>query len=336
MSAHAPTDALSAMEAADHFRTRAGELRAAIERCVVGLGASLEECLWCLLADGHLLLEGVPGLGKTLLVRTIAQAAGLHAGRVQCTPDLMPSDIVGTAVLLDDPVTGQRVRRFRPGPIFCQVLLVDEINRAAPRSQSALLEAMQERQVTIGENTYKLPDPFLVLATQNPIESEGTYHLPEAQLDRFLFKIVVNYPQAAEEDAILRLHCRPDPLETLLATTIRSLLDPARVIAVQDLCRQVRVDDAIIRYSSAIVRKTRQWPAFSLGASPRAGIALVTGARVVAAFAGRSYVVPDDVTELVQAALRHRVILSPEAEVAGDSVDGALEALMRTIEVPRL
>ena len=307
-------------------------LLAEAAKLYVGQEALVRQALVALFAGGHVLIESVPGLGKTLLVRILGETLGCSFGRIQFTADLMPSDITG------QPVFDARTQdfRFRPGPVFTHILLADEINRAPAKTHAALLEIMQEGRVTVDGTTHRIEPPFLVLATQNPIESEGTYHLPEAQLDRFLFKIVVNYPQAAEEDAILRLHCRPDPLETQLATTIRPLLDPARVIAVQDLCRQVRVDDAIIRYSSAIVRKTRQWPAFSLGASPRAGIALVTGARVVAAFAGRSYVVPDDVTELVPAALRHRVILSPEAEVAGNSVDGSLEALMRTIEVPRL
>ena len=307
-------------------------LLAEAAKLYVGQVDLVRQALVALFAGGHVLIESVPGLGKTLLVRILGETLGCSFGRIQFTADLMPSDITG------QPVFDARTQdfRFRPGPVFTHILLADEINRAPAKTHAALLEIMQEGRVTVDGTTHRIEPPFLVLATQNPIESEGTYHLPEAQLDRFLFKIVVNYPQAAEEDAILRLHCRPDPLETQLATTIRPLLDPARVIAVQDLCRQVRVDDAIIRYSSAIVRKTRQWPAFSLGASPRAGIALVTGARVVAAFAGRSYVVPDDVTELVLAALRHRVILSPEAEVAGNSVDGALEALMRTIEVPRL
>jgi len=298
----------------------------------VGQEALVRQALVALFAGGHVLIESVPGLGKTLLVRILGETLGCSFGRIQFTADLMPSDITG------QPVFDARTQdfRFRPGPVFTHILLADEINRAPAKTHAALLEIMQEGRVTVDGTTHRIEPPFLVLATQNPIESEGTYHLPEAQLDRFLFKILVDYPQAAEEDAILRLHCRPDPLETQLATAIRPLLDPARVIAFQNLCRQVRVDDAIIRYTSSIVRKTRQWPAFSLGASPRAGIALVTGARVVAAFAGRSFVVPDDVTELVPAALRHRVVLSPEAEVAGESVDGALEALMRSIEVPRL
>jgi MoxR-like ATPase len=307
-------------------------LLAETAKIYVGQEVLVRQALVALFAGGHVLIESVPGLGKTLLVRILGEALGCSFGRIQFTADLMPSDVTG------QPVFDARTQefRFRPGPVFTHILLADEINRAPAKTHAALLEIMQEGHVTVDGTTHRIEPPFLVLATQNPVESEGTYHLPEAQLDRFLFKIVVDYPLAEEEDAILRLHCHPDPLERQLETTIRPLLDPAGVIEIQELCRRVRVDDAIIRYTSAIVRKTRQWPAFSLGASPRAGIALVAGARVLAAFGGRSYVVPDDVTELVAPALRHRVILSPEAEVSGETVDGALAALMRTVEVPRL
>ncbi|MCE2875066.1 MAG: AAA family ATPase [Planctomycetaceae bacterium] len=320
MSAHAPTDALSAMEAAEQFRTRAGELRSAIERCVVGLGASLEECLWCLLADGHLLLEGVPGLGKTLLVRTIAQAAGLHAGRVQCTPDLMPSDIIGTAVLLDDPATGQRVRRFRAGPIFCQVLLVDEINRAAPRSQSALLEAMQERSVSVDGHTHQLSRPFLVLATQNPIEQEGTYPLPEAQLDRFLAKIEVPMPDREALGEILR------------RTTIGAMPEVPQVIdaeglqALQRLARQVAVAPHVQDWAIRLTLSTQAVGAFAApstarwirhGAGPRAAQAMLSLGKVRALLAGRYALAIDDLRAVASMALRHRLQLCYEAEADG-------------------
>lgn len=298
----------------------------------VGQEEFVRLALAALCAGGHVLIESVPGLGKTLLVRILGEALGCRFGRIQFTADLMPSDITG------QPVFDARTQdfRFRPGPVFTHILLADEINRSPAKTHAALLEIMQEGRVTVDGTTHPIEPPFLVLATQNPVESEGTYNLPEAQLDRFLFKLVVEYPRAAEEDAILRLHCRPDRLEKQVETVIRPLLDPARVIAIQDLCRRVRVDDRVISYTSAIVRKTREWPAFTLGASPRAGIALVSGARVLAAFAGRSYVVPDDVTDLVLPALRHRVILAPEAEVSGETTDRALLALLKTIEVPRL
>jgi MoxR-like ATPase len=298
----------------------------------VGQSDFVRLTLAALFAGGHVLIESVPGLGKTLLVRILGEALGCRFGRIQFTADLMPSDITG------QPVFDTRTQefRFRPGPIFTHILLADEINRSPAKTHAALLEIMQEGRVTVDGTTHPIEPPFLVLATQNPLESEGTYSLPEAQLDRFLFKIVVDYPKPEEEDEILRLHCRPERLEAEVARSIRPLLDPARVIAIQNLCRTVRVDDKVIGYINAIVRKTRDWPAFAVGASPRAGIALVAGSRVLAAFAGRSYVIPDDVTDLVRPALRHRVILAPEAEVSGETTDAALEALLATVEVPRL
>ena len=314
------------------------EVRVAIEtllaeaaKVYVGQTRFVRLALAALFAGGHVLIESVPGLGKTLLVRILGEALGCRFGRIQFTADLMPSDITG------QPVFDARTQefRFRPGPVFTHILLADEINRSPAKTHAALLEIMQESRVTVDGTTHRIEPPFLVLATQNPLESEGTYSLPEAQLDRFLFKIVVDYPTTAEENDILRLHCRPQRLESQVAAVIRPVLDPARVIAVQDLCRTVHVDDAIIGYVNAIVRRTRDWPAFAVGASPRAGISLVSGARVLAAFAGRSYVVPDDVQELVLPALRHRVILTPEAEVAGETTDGALKALLATVEVPR-
>jgi len=315
----------------EQVRVSIDSLLAEAAKVYVGQTQFVRLALAALFAGGHVLIESVPGLGKTLLVRILGEALGCRFGRIQFTADLMPSDITG------QPVFDARTQefRFRPGPVFTHILLADEINRSPAKTHAALLEIMQESRVTVDGTTHQIEPPFLVLATQNPLESEGTYSLPEAQLDRFLFKIVVDYPSAAEEDDILRLHCRPQRLENQVAAAIRPILDPARVIAVQDLCRTVHVDDAIIRYVNAIVRKTRQWPAFAVGASPRAGIALVSAARVLAAFAGRSYVVPDDVKELVLPALRHRVILTPEAEVAGETADGGLAALVASVEVPR-
>jgi MoxR-like ATPase len=319
--------------------TRFTEVRATVDailaeaaKIYVGQEEFVRLALAALFAGGHVLIESVPGLGKTLLVRILGEALGCRFGRIQFTADLMPSDITG------QPVFDARTQefRFRPGPVFTNILLADEINRSPAKTHAALLEIMQEGRVTVDGTTHPIEPPFLVLATQNPVESEGTYALPEAQLDRFLFKLVIDYPRAEEEDAILRLHCRPERLERQVETAIRPLLDAGRVIAVQDACRRVRVDDRVIAYTTAIVRATRAWSAFTMGASPRAGIALVSGARVLAAFAGRSYVVPDDVTDLVLPALRHRVILSPEAEVSGRTTDGELTAVLKTIEVPRL
>ena len=305
-------------------------LLAEAAKIYVGQASLVKFILASLFAGGHVLIESVPGLGKTLLVRILGEALGCPFGRIQFTSDLMPSDITG------QPVFDARTQefRFRPGPVFTHILLADEINRAPAKTHAALLEIMQEGRVTVDGTTHSIEPPFLVLATQNPLESEGTYNLPEAQLDRFLFKLVVDYPSTAEEDAILRLHCRPQQVEQQVAA-IRHLLDPAKVLAVQSLCRTVHVDDKIITYINAIVRLTRDCPSFAVGASPRAGIALLSTARVMAAFAGRSYVVPDDVQELVLPALRHRVILTPEADVAGETTDGCLEQLLAGVEVPR-
>lgn len=307
-------------------------LMAEAGKVYVGQEDFVKLTLVALFAGGHVLIESVPGLGKTLLVRILGEALGCSFGRVQFTADLMPSDITG------QPVFDQRTQdfRFRRGPVFTQILLADEINRSPAKTHAALLEIMQESRVTVDGTTYPIEPPFLVLATQNPIESEGTYSLPEAQLDRFLFKLVVNYPKVEEEHAILKLHSARSNLEKQIADKIHVVLNPERILQIQDTCRQVSADDKILHYITAIVRKTREWPAFFMGASPRAGIALLSGARVLAAFSGRSYVTPDDVSELVLPALRHRVILSPEAEVEGDTTDHSLKALLKTIEVPRL
>ena len=305
---------------------------AEVGKVYVGQTDFVRLTLTALVAGGHVLIESVPGLGKTLLVRLLGQVLGCQFGRIQFTADLMPSDITG------QPVFDSRTQdfRFRKGPIFTQILLADEINRSPAKTHAALLEIMQERCVTVDGTTYPLEPPFLVMATQNPVESEGTYNLPEAQLDRFMFKLVVQYPSVQEEDAILKLHCRKDFLEQAVNTQVGTLLDAAKIGRIQSLCHNVHVDEKILSYINSIVRKTREWSAFYLGASPRAGIAILSAARVQAAFAGRSYVVPDDIIELVIPSLRHRVILSPESEVEGETAEHSLRSLLKTIEVPRL
>ena len=305
---------------------------AEVGKVYVGQTDFVRLTLTALVAGGHVLIESVPGLGKTLLVRLLGQVLGCQFGRIQFTADLMPSDITG------QPVFDSRTQdfRFRKGPIFTQILLADEINRSPAKTHAALLEIMQERCVTVDGTTYPLEPPFLVMATQNPGESEGTYNLPEAQLDRFMFKLVVQYPSVQEEDAILKLHCRKDFLEQAVNTQVGTLLDAAKIGRIQSLCHNVHVDEKILSYINSIVRKTREWSAFYLGASPRAGIAILSAARVQAAFAGRSYVVPDDIIELVIPSLRHRVILSPESEVEGETAEHSLRSLLKTIEVPRL
>ncbi len=287
--------------------------------------------LVALFSGGHVLIESVPGLGKTLFVRTLGRVLGCQFGRIQFTADLMPSDITGSPIF--DMKTQEF--RFRPGPVFTQLLLADEINRSPAKTHAALLEIMQEYRVTVEGTSHKLQRPFLVLATQNPIEAEGTYNLPEAQLDRFMFKLVIDYPTAEEEAAILDMHSVQVDLDDKLAE-VREVTRPEEIVAATGECGRVFVDPKLIGYVNSLVRLTRDWPQFHMGASPRAGLALMQGARTLAAFLGRDYAVPDDVVELALPALRHRVILSAEAEVEGHSVDEVLVDLIRSVEVPRL
>lgn len=302
-----------------------------VNKVYVGQEDLVRGVLAALLADGHVLIESVPGLGKTLLVRALGQVLGCAFNRIQFTPDLMPSDVTGS------PVYDERIHdfRFRPGPVFTQLLLADEINRAPAKTHSALLEIMQEYRVTVDGASHPIIRPFLVLATQNPIESEGTYNLPEAQLDRFLFKLVAGYPSAAEETNILRLHTEGTSPDARLAHDLKTVTNPEEVLEVQRHCGSVLVDDRVLGYIASIVRKTREWPTFSLGASPRAGVAILRGARAVAALEGRDFAVPDDVQEVAPWALRHRVMLTPEAEVEGQGADDLLAELIRSVEVPR-
>lgn len=288
--------------------------------------------LVALFSSGHVLIESVPGLGKTLFVRVLGRVLGCQFGRIQFTADLMPSDITG-APIFD---MKQQEFRFRPGPVFTQLLLADEINRSPAKTHAALLEIMQEYHVTIERTTHKLKRPFLVLATQNPLESEGTYNLPEAQLDRFMFKIIASYPSAAEEVAILKQHGQQQDLDAKLASILQTVTTPEEIVEITQLAGGVHIEDRVFEYINKIVRMTRDWPQFHLGASPRAGIALVQGSRTLAAFRGRDFVVPDDVADLVLPALRHRVVLTAEAEVEGQTTDDQLRELVRSVEVPRL
>jgi MoxR-like ATPase len=300
-------------------------LRTAISAVVIGNDEAVRLSFVTLLCSGHSLYEGVPGVAKTLLVRTVAATLGIRFGRIQCTPDLMPSDIIGTPILLPE----QGDFRFRPGPLFTDLLLVDEINRAPAKTQAALLEAMQERAATVDGIRYALGEWFTVLATQNPIEQEGTYPLPEAELDRFLFKIRVGYPTAEEEVRILATHhvSAPPPVSALLLSA--NELGRARVIADAALAR-----DEILQYAVTLVRATRDHPAIAVGASPRAALWMVRAAKAVAALEGRGYVLPEDVQAVIGPTLRHRVVLEPGAEVDGMSPDDAVEEVVRAIPVP--
>jgi MoxR-like ATPase len=324
--ANQPAAPVATGPVADWSRRVQGELA----KVFVGQERLVRGVLAALLADGHVLIESVPGLGKTLLVRALGKVLGCAFNRIQFTPDLMPSDVTGS------PVYDERIHdfRFRPGPVFTQLLLADEINRAPAKTHSALLEIMQEARVTIDGVNHPIERPFLVLATQNPIESEGTYNLPEAQLDRFLFKVVADYPSLAEETDILRLHTQGLGPDAALSNVLQSVTNPQEVLAMQAHCARVLVDESVLGYIAALVRKTRQWPTFSLGASPRAGVAILRGARAIASLEGRDYALPDDVQEVILPALRHRVMLIPEAEVEGRGADEFLTELIRSVEVP--
>ena len=303
-----------------------------IAKIYVGQDELVLGTLVAMFSSGHVLIESVPGLGKTLFVRTLGKVLGCQFGRIQFTADLMPSDVTGAPVL--DMKTQEF--RFRPGPIFTQLLLADEINRAPAKTHAALLEVMQEYRVTVDGKSHVVDRPFLVLATQNPIESEGTYNLPEAQLDRFMFKLVANYPREQEESTILKLHSQQVDVDKRLELELETICNPTQIMQVIHDNAQIRVDEKLVDYINKIVRLTRGWPQFHMGASPRAGIALMQASRTLAAFQGRDYAVPDDVAQIVLPALRHRVMLTAEAEVEGQKVDDLLTELVRSVEVPRI
>jgi MoxR-like ATPase len=306
-------------------------ITAEIRKIYVGQDELVLGTLVALFSNGHVLIESVPGLGKTLFVRALGRVLGCRFGRIQFTADLMPSDITGA------PIFDMKMQefRFRPGPIFTQLLLADEINRSPAKTHAALLEVMQERRVTVDGETHRVGRPFLVMATQNPIESEGTYNLPEAQLDRFMLKLVINYPTAEEEASVLEMHSTQVDLDSQLAR-LQTVTNPEEIVELTQRTGQVTVDPKLLGYINSLVRATREWPQFHLGASPRAGIALMQGARTLASFRGRDYAVPDDVVDLALPVLRHRVILSAEAEVEGHVVDDLLSEVIRSVEVPRL
>ena len=309
------------------------DLEAEIRKVIVGQGRLVERALVALLADGHILLEGVPGLAKTLLVKTIGQAIQSGFSRIQFTPDLLPSDLIGTRIY--NPRTGEF--SVQKGPIFSNLILADEINRAPAKVQSALLEAMQEEQVTIGDETFPIDAPFLVLATQNPIEQEGTYPLPEAQVDRFMLKVMVNYPERSEEREIIDRMTSGAPL------SVQPVVDSQYILNAREIVRQVYVDEKIKDYVLDLVIATRDPESvglddlrnlISFGASPRAGINLISSTRAFAFLKGRGYVVPDDIKQLAPDILRHRVITTFEAEAQDVTSDQIVQRILDSVEVP--
>lgn len=309
-------------------------LRAEIAKVIVGQTAVVEELLTAFLAGGHCLLEGLPGLGKTLLIRTLAQAVDLSFRRIQFTPDLMPSDIIGTEVLEEDHATGKRFFQFNRGPLFAQIVLADEINRTPPKTQAALLEAMQESSVTYGGKTYELERPFFVLATQNPIEQSGTYPLPEAQLDRFLLYLTIGYPSEAEELQML------GHTTGTRAAAVEPVLNAADATALQRLAREVSISEEMLGYANRLVRATRDRTlpfasSIRWGAGPRAGQALILSAKARALLSGRFAVTLDDLRALAAPVLRHRILLAYEAEAEGVRPDDVIRDLVRHVPEPK-
>ena len=322
----------------DELLTAVAQLKSEVARVIIGQEQVIEDVLLAILSGGHALLVGVPGLAKTLLIHTIAQAMSLEFRRIQFTPDLVPSDITGTEVMEEDSATGHRTFRFVPGPIFANIILADEINRAPPRTQAATLEAMQERHVSAGGETMPLPRPFFVLATQNPIEQEGTYPLPEAQLDRFLFDIRVGYPSGPEEVGILRTTTAVSDVD------IRPVLDGAGLLALNRMIREIAAPEPALEYAAALARATRpaepgaselvrkyvRW-----GAGPRAGQALILGAKANALLQGRLNVSPGDIRRVLHPAMRHRVLPNFAAEAEGIAIERIIEHLLEVVPPPK-
>jgi MoxR-like ATPase len=301
-------------------------LSAEVQKVIIGKAHVIDNVMINILSNGNLLFEDYPGLAKTLMTNTFADALGCDFKRVQFTPDLLPADITGTNIY--DAKKGEFT--FKPGPIFCNLLLADEINRAPPKTQAALLEAMQEKQVTIGTVTHKLPAPFIVMATQNPVEQEGTYPLPEAQLDRFMFKMSVGYPDRADEDEILarRITRKKDGVDVDVIT------DPQRVIAMQQACEDVYLDPALRMYMVELVSRTREDPRVLVGSSPRGSQALLKTARAAAAMRGRDFVTPDDIKAVATLAISHRLILKPEHQIKGLEPSEVVQTILREVPVP--
>ncbi|HSJ12590.1 MAG TPA: MoxR family ATPase [Gillisia sp.] len=304
-------------------------LKAQLGKVIIGQDNFIELLITGLLANGHVLIEGVPGVAKTITAKLFAKTLATGFSRIQFTPDLMPSDVLGTSVF-NSKISDFE---FKPGPIFSNIVLIDEINRAPAKTQAALFEVMEERQVTIDGKKYTMKPPFMVLATQNPIEHEGTYELPEAQLDRFLFKIKVSYPSHEEEVRMLQSH--HDRKNTLPEDEITPVLTPEKLLSLQHQIREILVEEKLLAYIAQLVIKTRNHPHLYLGASPRATIAVMNASKAMAAIQGRDFVIPEDIKKVLVPVLAHRVILSPEKEMEGITRENVIDVIAKTIEIPR-
>jgi len=313
----------------DDLQQSVEQLKTEIGKVIVGQEQMVELLLAGILSDGHILIEGVPGVAKTLTAKLLSKVISVGFSRIQFTPDLMPSDVIGTSVFNSRENNFQ----FKPGPIFSNIVLIDEINRAPAKTQSALFEVMEERQITVDGQTFLLPPPFMVVATQNPIEQEGTYHLPEAQLDRFLFKINVHYPTLEQEYLIVSNHHQMRVDSRI--DTVQPVLSAARIEELRAKVRGLHVEGKLIHFITAIVAATRNHKAIYLGASPRASIGILSGAKALAAMQGRDFVTPEDIVYVAPAVLRHRLVLTPEREMEGASTDDVIGEIIQSIEIPR-
>lgn len=304
-------------------------LKQEIGKVIVGQEQMVELLLAAVLADGHVLIEGVPGVAKTLTAKLLSRSISVGFSRIQFTPDLMPSDVIGTSIFNPKDSTFQ----FNKGPIFSNIVLIDEINRAPAKTQAALFEVMEERQITVDGHSYQLSTPFMVVATQNPIEQEGTYHLPEAQLDRFLFKIIVSYPTAEQEFRVVMQHHQQNLNDMI--NQVSSVLTAAQISELRKQVRTIHVEEKLISFITTIVANTRNHKSIYLGASPRASIGILNGAKALASMRGRDFVTPDDIIHVIPPVLRHRVVLTPEKEMEGASTDDVIQQIITSVEVPR-
>lgn len=304
-------------------------VRQQIKKIIVGQDEMVKQIIAALLADGHVLIEGVPGVAKTLTAKLVAKSLSVHFSRIQFTPDLMPSDVLGTPVFNPKEATFE----FKKGPLFSNIVLIDEINRAPAKTQAALFEVMEEKQITVDGKTYPVQAPFMVLATQNPIEQEGTYRLPEAQLDRFLFKIVVPYPSEAEEyDILKQFH---DMGNTDVMAVVDPVLPAQQIIDIRKMVKTILIEEKLLQFIAKLTHQTRNHKSIYLGASPRASLAIMNASKAIAAINGRDFVIPEDILEVVPPVLRHRIILSPDKEMEGITEDNVLKQIIQTMDIPR-